>query len=307
MVGFSIRINPDYALEVYGLYLCRHLKDGLTPLNLDIDFSWYRGDHNPQFSVQLMVMNFMLLDFRVYNVHHVENGDTGVTGIQGQTVAEGRAGRKTVAILGGSFDPPTLAHAGLAKAIISDKSLGVDEVWLAPAYRHPFDKNMADYMDRVLLCAGMSFHDPHIKVSRVEEEAAAWPSAWDTGSTMKLAAYLRDKYGADTDFKFVVGADCANLFHLWKHHEELLRKESFIVVPRVGYEPDRLAWYADDSTGRHVFLHEVRLGGLSSTAMRSELRAWTDRTTEPPEALRKGLDQVVLDTIVRQGMYLLHQ
>lgn len=215
--------------------------------------------------------------------------------------------RKQVAIFGGSFDPPTMDHVRFAKTVIAEPTLGIDEVWLTPAYKHPFDKSMADYMDRVFMCASMSFHDPRIKVSRAEEEAIKYHSVWDEGSTMKLAAYLRFIYGTDTDFKFVIGLDCANSFYLWRHHKELLSRESLIVVPREGYEVKQHAWYTEDTSGRHTFLSNARIGGLSSTAMRSALHAWVDRTTEPPEVLTKGLDQTVLDTIVHQDMYLLKQ
>ena len=76
MIGFSIKINSNYALDVYGLYRCRYIKDGLTVFNLSTQSDWYHGDHNPQFSIQLMIFNIMVLDFRIYNIHHVEvDGD----------------------------------------------------------------------------------------------------------------------------------------------------------------------------------------------------------------------------------------
>jgi nicotinic acid mononucleotide adenylyltransferase len=48
---------------------------------------------------------------------------------------------KTVAILGGSFDPPTLAHVQLA-AEIYNRHEDVNEVWIIPCGDGRGDKNL---------------------------------------------------------------------------------------------------------------------------------------------------------------------
>jgi len=73
MNGFSVKLGRDYAIDVAGLYQVRKLKDGITVADLEVGGSWYRGDHNPSFTVRLMAMNFMILEVTLYNVHHVED------------------------------------------------------------------------------------------------------------------------------------------------------------------------------------------------------------------------------------------
>ena len=67
---------------------------------------------------------------------------------QGAAVAP--RGGKEVALLGGSFNPPHVAH--LMAAYWALATQGVSEVWLLPAYRHPFGKQLEPFEDRLRMC-----------------------------------------------------------------------------------------------------------------------------------------------------------
>jgi len=73
MNGFSVKLGRDYAIDVAGLYQVRRLKDGISVIDIEVGGDWYRGDHNPKFTIRLMILNFIILDVTLYNVHHVEN------------------------------------------------------------------------------------------------------------------------------------------------------------------------------------------------------------------------------------------
>ena len=55
-----------------------------------------------------------------------------------------------VALLGGSFNPPHVGHLLAAQYVRATQ--GVDEVWLMPAYRHPFGKALESFEHRVRMC-----------------------------------------------------------------------------------------------------------------------------------------------------------
>ena len=55
-----------------------------------------------------------------------------------------------VALLGGSFNPPHVGHLLAAHYVRATQ--GVDEVWLMPAYHHPFGKALADFEHRAAMC-----------------------------------------------------------------------------------------------------------------------------------------------------------
>ena len=58
--------------------------------------------------------------------------------------------RPEIALLGGSFNPPHVAHVMAAWWALATQ--GVREVWLLPTWRHPFGKELAPWEDRVRMC-----------------------------------------------------------------------------------------------------------------------------------------------------------
>ena len=68
---FGTKINKDYAWEIGFLYFIRNFSDGLTGFSFLINFDKYKGDHNPKFNVALIIFNFLVFDFSIYNTNHV--------------------------------------------------------------------------------------------------------------------------------------------------------------------------------------------------------------------------------------------
>jgi nicotinate-nucleotide adenylyltransferase len=76
--------------------------------------------------------------------------------------------KQAVAIFGGSFNPPHVAHVLAAAFVLVTRE--VDRVLVVPTYRHPFAKSLAPYEDRVALCMLAMGWLPRVEISRVEEE-----------------------------------------------------------------------------------------------------------------------------------------
>jgi hypothetical protein len=57
---------------------------------------------------------------------------------------------RSVALLGGSFNPPHVGHLLLAQYVLA--TAPVDELWLLPTFRHAFGKDLAPYDDRLAMC-----------------------------------------------------------------------------------------------------------------------------------------------------------
>ena len=53
------------------------------------------------------------------------------------------AEQKRVAVFGGSFNPPHVAH--LLAAVYALSTAPIDEVLVVPVYRHPFSKSLIDF------------------------------------------------------------------------------------------------------------------------------------------------------------------
>lgn len=71
MIGFGIKITKNFALDLNLLYFFRNFSDGIDWFKFEINSDWFKGDHNPQFSMCLIILNLMLFDFQIYNIHHL--------------------------------------------------------------------------------------------------------------------------------------------------------------------------------------------------------------------------------------------
>ena len=114
--------------------------------------------------------------------------------------------RKTVGLLGGSFNPAHDGHRYISLQAL--KLLGVDEVWWLVSPLNPLKeaKDMASYDRRVAIAEQVSNH-PRIKVSRIEQEIG-------TRYTADTLEKLRELY-PDTAFVWLMGADNLTQFHRW--------------------------------------------------------------------------------------------
>jgi hypothetical protein len=71
MIGFSLSLGKNFALDLTGPRLIRHFKDGITFFNLGISLDLYQDDHKPSFDASLILLNFTLFELNIYNIHHV--------------------------------------------------------------------------------------------------------------------------------------------------------------------------------------------------------------------------------------------
>lgn len=137
--------------------------------------------------------------------------------------------KKEIAIFGGSFNPPHIAHKEVLEYLAKKKEF--DEVWMIPCYSHPFDKSLISFDDRLKMCElTVDGLDPKIKVNSIEGELKAIPSY--TFDTIKE---LQKKYPNYT-WQIVVGSDCKEELNKWKNSDELKKMASFYFIPRPGYE-----------------------------------------------------------------------
>lgn len=135
---------------------------------------------------------------------------------------------KQIAIFGGSFNPIHRGHIGVARGVI-EQGLA-DEVWLMVSPCNPLKR------ETELL-------DGHIRFEMVRRAVEDMQGlvASDFELSLPLPSYtwrtLRalEETWPHCRFLLLIGADNWSLFSQWAHHEELLRRYSFIVYPRPGF------------------------------------------------------------------------
>lgn len=199
--------------------------------------------------------------------------------------------KPVIAIYGGAFSPPTVAHVEVAKRIADLPS--ISDVWVVPSYTHRFKGGSDNYHDRLELCR-LAFDRFNIKISVRQIDYAVANRGGD-GSTRSVMEYLQTEY-KDYDFRMVIGQDNAESMDTWKDPEWLMTNVKFIILPRGGCDPVS-GWYTDPP---HLLLNDFTGMTMSSSSVRLAIQNddWdTVNSSVPPK---------VYDEIKRTGAYGKH-
>jgi nicotinate-nucleotide adenylyltransferase len=139
--------------------------------------------------------------------------------------------QKTVALFGGSFNPPHEGHFAMASYI--HQTLKVDETWML--FSQNPDKDPAAYPSlehRMNMAKIMARHyDVSLVLSDQEAEIAKEIGRNDT---YYILEGLQKRF-PENKFIFVMGADTFAGFHLWKEQDDILNEYIVAVVDRPGY------------------------------------------------------------------------
>lgn len=133
--------------------------------------------------------------------------------------------RETVAIFGGSFNPPHVAHQ--LACVLARSTRGASRVLVVPTYLHPFAKTLAPYEDRLAMCEACMGHLPGVEISRVEAELGG------ESRTLRTLEHLT-KAMPTARLRLLVGADIlleANKWHGW---DRIVSLAPPMVLGRVG-------------------------------------------------------------------------
>lgn len=195
-----------------------------------------------------------------------------------------------VGILGGTFNPPHLAH--LACAQEAHAQLGLDRVLLMPAGEPPH-KTLAPGdptpEQRYELCRRAVAGDERFAVSRVELER---PGRSYTADTLAL---LREQ-APDDELFFVVGGDMAQSFPSWHEPERVLALATLAVAERRDAKREQieraLAPLAGSARVRYLDMPRIDVSS-------SELRA----RVADGRPIRYLVPDAVAETIAAEGLY----
>jgi nicotinate-nucleotide adenylyltransferase len=132
-----------------------------------------------------------------------------------------------VALIGGSFNPPHVGHLLAAHFVRATEA--VDAVWLVPANRHPFGKQLTPFHHRLkmceLFCADAS---GWLCVSDVEHRLGG------EGRTVDTLRHLSAAF-PDVGWTLVVGSDIVQDLPSWKEPEAIRSLARLVVLNRAGH------------------------------------------------------------------------
>lgn len=170
---------------------------------------------------------------------------------------------KTIAVYGGSFDPPHLAHTLVCAYVLAAHR--VDLVLVVPAGRHPFDKRLSAFEHRMRMCELALRDIRRVEISGIERDLEG-PSL-----TLRTLEHVQQNH-PDAALRLVIGSDLLPETPSWHRFDRICELAPPLVVPRAGFEP----------AGKDL----PALPNLSSTEARRRLRAGlaTDGLLDPEVA-----------------------
>ncbi len=171
---------------------------------------------------------------------------------------------RCIAVFGGSFDPPHVAHVLVAAWVRSASE--AERVLVVPTWSHPFGKaHSASYEDRVAMCERAFATVAGVEVSPIERELG------EPSRTLHTLEALRERE-PDARWRLVVGADVLSETDRWHRWDEVIRMAPSLVVGRTGYAlPDGCP---------------IAMPDISSTVLREDLSAGRSTEGRVPQSVR---------------------
>lgn len=185
----------------------------------------------------------------------------------------------TVALFGGSFNPP---HVGHVLAVAYALSVGlVDRVLVVPVFEHALGKRLAPFPHRLEMARRAFGWLPGVEVSSIEERLGA-PSR-----TLRTIQALELEH-PEWRLRLLVGSDITGEIEKWHAFEEIERRAPPLVLPRAG---------SAAADGAPALLPEV-----SSTAVRQLLERSARGEAVGPE-LGALVPRTVLEYVAEHALY----
>ena len=157
---------------------------------------------------------------------------------------------KTIALFGGSFDPPHLGHKAVVDAILS--TLNVDKVIVMPAYLNPFKTKV--------------YAPPELRLKWLQKIFSSYENVEvddfeltckQKVPSLETVQHLQKKYDK---IYLIIGADNLATLHKWHGYDSLKENVTFVVATR------------DDTKIPQEFLSLHVNEPISSTSLRQEIK-----------------------------------
>lgn len=197
---------------------------------------------------------------------------------------------RSIALLGGTFDPPHNGHLALAKGVAD--ALGLDKVFLVPTGNPHFklDAGVTSVEHRVAMTRLLAQDDGRLEVSLIEAEREGVTYTVDTLRELR-------RLHPEARIYFIIGGDCAEHIMRWRNAAELARLCTVVAVSRAGYDLERAQVALEGCTlGFDVRYLCLDVPDVSSTEVRSRVSKGLSLEGMVPKAVE--------DYIRQTGLYM---
>ena len=133
--------------------------------------------------------------------------------------------------MGGTFDPPHIAHLQLAGFVLA--KLELDRIYFIPAAIHAVKKHTVTPVEiRYEMIQAAIAEFKSFRVSRIEMQRPKVSYSIDTLRQFKKY----EKIPAATELYYILGMDNLYEFHLWKDPLEIFQLARVVILNRPGFQ-----------------------------------------------------------------------
>lgn len=193
--------------------------------------------------------------------------------------------RPFIAIFGGSFDPIHNGHIQLAE-MVSQHSEHTEIYFVPcgnPVHRAPLKASAQDRLEMIKLAIADHTHW-HVDTYEIDRTNPSY--------TINTLKYFRERF-PHNPLGFIMGMDSFLSIETWGNWQELLDYAKLLVVPRQGYDQEKLLHKKQND---RIIMLPVAPQSVSSTEIRKKLIHRDDVSSLIPKA--------VYDYIQNKKLYL---
>ncbi|KRX04605.1 hypothetical protein PPERSA_04420 [Pseudocohnilembus persalinus] len=201
--------------------------------------------------------------------------------------------QKVVALLGGTFDPPTIGHFMLAFECINLNL--ANQVWLIPTGKRT-DKQVQTSPGDRLKMTQLFLNDLKKIYPSIKDKILINPIEVENEVTIKtyfLLQKLKQQY-PDILFKWIIGSDLANNLDKWVEGQKLKESQDFIIIQRPNYKLKQ-----ESLPNKFEYIQDIFQTNISSTQVRQRIQ----QNLNEEFGIQGVLSQSVIDYIQNNQLY----
>ena len=138
---------------------------------------------------------------------------------------------QTIAVFGGSFDPPHLGHLKVIQTIFN--SLEVERLFIVPAFLNPFKSQSLFSPKKRLEWIKILVQDLTLPITLLDFEIQQNKPT----PTYETINFIQQTYKPKKIY-LIIGADNLENLPKWYHYEKLKNQVEFVIIPRLNYKID---------------------------------------------------------------------
>ena len=192
-----------------------------------------------------------------------------------------------IAVFGGSFNPPTVAHINLAKQVLEEMN-EIEKVIFVPVSTKYNKKGLASDDDRFNMLKSICNSQENLEVSDLELKSKR---QLYTIETLRII----EEQNPGKEIYFIIGTDNLKELETWYKPDELLKNFKIIVLDRGEDNTDEIiekSEFLKKYKSSFIKLKNIKKMNISSSYIREQLKLGNNVRDLVPEEIRAEVERI---------------